>query len=70
MAFVQKHQDCLKCPPKDFYEWLKSNDIICLVELVEACKDKDFLQFEMQANGLKGFKRKPFVNAVKAAMEV
>jgi hypothetical protein len=70
MAFVQMHQDCLKCPPKDFHEWLKANDIISLVELVEACKDKDFLQSEMQANGLKGFKRKPFVNAAKAAMEV
>jgi hypothetical protein len=70
MAFVQRHQDCLKCPPKDFYEWLKASDIVSLVELVEACKDEDFLQTEMQENGLKGFKRKPFVNAAKAAMKV
>jgi hypothetical protein len=70
MAFVQKHHYCLKCPPKDFYEWLKGNDIISLVELVEACKDEDFLQSEMQENGLKGFKRKPFVNAAKAAIKV
>jgi hypothetical protein len=70
MAFVQTHQDCLKCPPKHFYEWLKAQDIISLVELVEACKDEDFVHNEMQENGLKGFKRKPFVNAAKAAMKL
>jgi hypothetical protein len=37
-----------------------------LSDLAEACEDEEFVVNDMQANGLKGFKRRPFIKAVNA----
>ena len=65
MMFLDKHSDCLKCSPSAFYEWLISLDVLSIRDLMEACADIDFVKTEMQANGLKGFKRGPFTKAAQ-----
>jgi hypothetical protein len=37
-----------------------------LSDLAEACEDEEFVVNDMQSNGLKGFKRRPFIKAVNA----
>ena len=66
LSFFEQQKSFLKVPPKKFYNWLKSDDIDSFEAFVEACSDEDY-QAEMQANGLKGFKRRPFFKAVKVA---
>jgi hypothetical protein len=67
LLFVKKHKDCFKCSPSKFYLWLCSQDMCSLSDLAEACEDEKFVVNDMQANGLKGFKRRPFIKAVNAA---
>jgi hypothetical protein len=67
LLFVKEHKNCFKCSPNEFYLWLCSQDMCSLSDLAEACEDEEFVVNDMQANGLKGFKRRPFIKAVNAA---
>ena len=69
IQFLRKHQDCIKCEPDEFHRWLISQDITGLRDLNEACADNEFVTTQMQASGLKGFKRGPFVKAVKISIQ-
>jgi len=64
--FILQNKSCLKCSPDKFYQWLCSEDIETIESLAEACQDEDY-HAVLQQNGLKGFKRGPFLKAVKAA---
>jgi hypothetical protein len=66
LAFLEQQKSCFKCPPARFYEWLLSEDMDTFENFVEACSDEDY-HTVMQENGLKGFKRGPFLRAVKRA---
>ena len=66
-SFLQKNKACLKCPPAKFLKFLLSEDIETLEALGEACEDEEY-QTVLQDNGVKGFKRGPFIKAVKAAL--
>ena len=65
LTFLVKQQNCLKCPPVAFYEWLIGLDVHTMGDLLEACTDNTFVETDMQLNGLKGFKRGPFIKAVQ-----
>jgi hypothetical protein len=68
LAFLESRRDSLKCSPQESYDWLRNQDIVTMSDLREACLDNDFLELEFkQKGGLKGFKRRPFVNAVISA---
>ena len=66
LFFLQAQKACLKCPPARFHQWLTSVDILTITDLAEACEDEDY-HGELQNNGLKGFKRGPFLKAVANA---
>ena len=57
----------LKTTPAEFYQWLLSEDIMTITDLVEACGDQSYVKNDMQRNGLRGFRRTPFQKAVSKA---
>eukprot|EP00977_Amphora_coffeiformis_P023038 scaffold12124_cov137-Amphora_coffeaeformis.AAC.4 len=67
LEFLQTQKDCLKQSPKDFHEWLLSEDVTDLSALAEAVTLNEFLH-EMKNNGLKGFKRQSFKDNCLAAV--
>jgi transcription antitermination factor NusA-like protein len=66
LAFLLKHKSSLKCSPLQFHKSLKTDDILNLLDLAEACEDEEYTSV-LQEYGLKGFKRGPFVKAVHRA---
>jgi hypothetical protein len=66
LDFCQQQAACIKSSPKTFCEWLRSQDICSLQDLAEAMDDEEF-RSEMQANGLKGFKKTVFKKAISTA---
>mmetsp|Transcript_18234 Transcript_18234/g.44050 ORF Transcript_18234/g.44050 Transcript_18234/m.44050 type:complete len:506 (+) Transcript_18234:1627-3144(+) len=59
VTFLESQDKSLKCTPSEFFEWLKSEDITTLDDLVDACEDEDFVA-EVIENGLKKFKLQAF----------
>ena len=69
LEFLRTQKDCLKHAPKDFYNWLLSEDVTSVGALAEAVACNLFLG-EMKNNGLKGFKRLVFKkNCLSAAAD-
>ncbi|CAB9513037.1 expressed unknown protein [Seminavis robusta] len=66
LSFLRSHSKALKTSPEAFCEWLTSEDITTLADLVEACSDENFLG-EVFENGLKRFSRHSFT---KSAAEI
>jgi U-box domain len=62
-ALLREENGCFKCTPQAFSVWLQSMDVWSLEDLAEAMEDDEFID-DMQANGLKGFKRSAFKKAV------
>jgi hypothetical protein len=67
-GLLRKEMGCFKCTPQAFSVWLQSMDVWSLGDLAEAMGDDEFIN-EMQANGLKGFKRNAFKTAVEATQQ-
>ena len=66
LAFLSINLKCLKCSPKDFFDWLVcSHGIASLASLLSTMNLNPEFASVMQANGLKGYKRGPFMKAVK-----
>lgn len=53
LHFLHAQSACLKCSVEEFYQWLQSEDIDTLKDLVEAFSDPDFVRKDMQDHGLK-----------------
>ena len=66
-TFISQQKSCLKCRPDEFVEWLESEDITTVAELSEATSDVNFVSSYMKDNGLRGFKRGSFIQAVEEA---
>ena len=65
LKFVVTQEDCFKVVPKKFVSWLVEQDIVSMNDLINACKDPDFVNTdEMRTGGLKKFKKKSFIRAV------
>jgi U-box domain len=67
-ALLREENGCFKCTPQAFSVWLQGMDVWSLEDLAEAMEDDEFIN-EMQANGLKGFKRSAFKKAVGATQQ-
>jgi hypothetical protein len=66
--FCREQAACVKGSPEAFADWLRSQDVESLVDLLEAVDDGDFRE-EMQSNGLKGFKKGAFKKAIQSAVD-
>ena len=69
LSFLERHKDCLKRSPASFHKWLQGEHVNTMADLQEACKDADYLEGDMQANRLRGFKRKLFAREVKNVVD-
>lgn len=52
-VFLATNEDCLKCSHKKFYDWLISQDVASIEDLIEAFGIEEFVQSGMQRTGLK-----------------
>ena len=68
LTFIKKYESSLKCTPQEFYEWLLSEDIISLVDLMEAVGDKDYYHSEICKNRVKKFKAMSFKKFVERSV--
>lgn len=68
LAFLESQRDCLKVSPQESFNWLRSQDIVSLEDLREACRDDEFVDLDLKGSGgLKVFKSRPFIRAVMSA---
>lgn len=65
-TFLFAHRPCLKVSPVEFHQWLNSEDIVTIGNLAEAFDEVDYHE-DLRSAGLKGFKIKKFLAAVKQA---
>jgi hypothetical protein len=65
LAFLQEHQDCLKCTTHEFHRWLLGQDVIGFEMLRDACQYPEYVKLDMQPNGLKGYKLRCFLKAIE-----
>ena len=67
--FISQQQECLKCTPIRFVNWLESEDIYTLEQFVDIFnKDPEFAVIQVKVNGVKWFKWNSFANAVNSSM--
>ena len=66
--FLRSQEKSLKCSTIEFFNWLQTEDIVSLADLVEAFNDEECAH-NLVANGLKKFKLPAFRKAVAAAKD-
>lgn len=68
-VFVSQHENCLKCTPIYFVNWLESEEIYNLEQFVDTItNDPDFAVIQVKVNGVKWYKYNQFTNAAKTAV--
>ena len=66
---LQKHENALKCTVSSFLQWLRSEDIECLQDFLDALTDDDVFK-DMKHHGFKAFKRNLVLQDVKEQLKI